>query len=172
MTDTVLEALLRRDRLLIAGALGMTAALAWGYVLRIAADTGMGGMDMTGFRMIPAGLGLMAPANAPWGGIEFAFVFVMWAVMMIAMMAPPVAPMILTYARVGREENVRGKPLAATAWFAARSPWPRSLSGPAIGELVLLPHSHLILEPHLYRRVRCKAATDFLHASGIREGSP
>src|ERR1700756_2925140 len=45
------------------------------------------------------------------------------------------------------------------------SPWPRSLSGPAIGELVLLPHSHLILEPHLYRRVRCKAAADFLHAS-------
>src|SRR6516162_947040 len=114
MTNDVLDALLRRDRLLVAGALGMTAALAWGYVLWLAA-----GMDMGGFRMIPAGLGLMTPANAPWGMIEFAFVFVMWAVMMIGMMAPSVAPMILMYARVGREGNVKGKPLAATGWFAA-----------------------------------------------------
>src|ERR1700756_3545131 len=45
------------------------------------------------------------------------------------------------------------------------SPRPRSLSGPTIGELVLLPHPHLILEPHLYRRVRRTAAADFLHAS-------
>ena len=92
MTDSVLEALLRRDRLLIAGALGMTAALAWGYLLWLAANMDMGGMDMTGFRMVPAGLGLMALADAPWGVIEFAFVFVMWAAMMIGMMAPSVAP--------------------------------------------------------------------------------
>src|SRR4029077_3984509 len=39
---------------------------------------------------------------------------------------------------------------------------PRSLSGPTIGELVLLPHPHLILEPQLSRRVRRKAAADFL----------
>ena len=38
--------------------------------------------------------------------------------MMIGMMAPSVAPTILTYARVGREGNVEGKPLAATGWFA------------------------------------------------------
>src|ERR1700746_3658074 len=119
MPDSVLEAVLRRDRLLVAGALGVTAALAWVYVLWLAADMDMGGMDMTGFRMIPAGLGLMAPANAPWGVIEFAFVFVMWAVMMIGMMAPSAAPMILMYARVGRQGNVKGKPLVATGWFAA-----------------------------------------------------
>ena len=119
MTNGVLEALLRRDRLLIAGALGMTAALAWGYVLWLADDMDMGGMDMTGFRIVPAGLGLMALADAPWGVIEFAFVFVMWAVMMIGMMAPSVAPMLLAYARVGRQGNVKGKPLAATGWFAA-----------------------------------------------------
>jgi predicted metal-binding membrane protein len=119
MTDSALEAVLRRDRLLVAGALSVTAALAWGYVLWLAADMDMGGMDMTGFRMIPAGLGLMAPASAPWGVIEFAFVFAMWTVMMIGMMAPSVAPMILMYARVGRQGNVKGKPLVATGWFAA-----------------------------------------------------
>jgi hypothetical protein len=100
MTSSVLEASLRRDRLLISGALGMTAALAWGYVLWLAADMDMSGMDI-GSRMIPAGLGLMALADAWWGVIEFAFVFVMWAVMMIGMMAPSVAPMILSAMDLG-----------------------------------------------------------------------
>jgi predicted metal-binding membrane protein len=119
MTNSTLEAVLRRDRLVVAGAVGVIVALAWGYVLWLAADTGMGGMDMTGFRMIPAGMGIMAPANAPWRAIEFAFVFAMWAVMMVGMMAPSAAPMILMYARVGRQGNAAGKPLAATGWFAS-----------------------------------------------------
>ena len=119
MTDSTLETVLRRDRLIVAGALGMIAALAWGYVLWLAADMEMGGMDMAGFRMIPAGMGLMAPANAPWSAIEFAFVFVMWSVMMVGMMAPSAAPMILMYARVGRQGKSVGKPFAATGWFAA-----------------------------------------------------
>src|ERR1700747_3924908 len=119
MTDSALAAVLRRDRLLVAGALGVTAALAWGYVLWLGADMNMGGMDMTGFRMIPAGLGIMAPANAPWRAIEFAFVFAMWSVMMVGMMAPSAAPMILMYARVGRQGKAAGKPLAATGWVAS-----------------------------------------------------
>ncbi len=119
MTDSALEIVLRRDRVLIAGALSVIVALTWAYVLWLAADMGMGGMDMTGFRMIPNGMGLMARANAPWGAIEFAFVFVMWAVMMIGMMAPSVAPMILMYARVARQGKVEGTPLVATGWFAA-----------------------------------------------------
>src|SRR3974390_33293 len=119
MIDSTLETVLRRDRLVVASALGVIAALAWGYVLWLAVDMDMGGMDMPEFRMIPAGLGLMAPVDAPWGLIEFAFVFVMWAVMMIGMMAPSAAPMILMYARVGRQGSAEGKPLAATGWFAA-----------------------------------------------------
>ena len=119
MTNSTLEAVLRRDRLVVAGAVGVIVALAWGYVLWLAADRDMGGMDMTGFRMIPAGMGIMAPANAPWRAIEFAFVFAMWAVMMVGMMAPSATPMILMYARVGRQGKAAGKPLAATGWFAS-----------------------------------------------------
>src|SRR5690242_2265006 len=119
MSDSALETVLRRDRLLVAGALGVAAALAWAYLLWLAADMDMDGMDMTGFRMIPAGLALMAPANAPWKAIEFAFVFAMWAVMMIGMMAPSAAPMILMYARVGRQERAEGRPFAPTGWFTA-----------------------------------------------------
>src|SRR5215467_14568753 len=119
MTNTALETVLRRDRLVVAGALGVIVALAWGYVLWLADDMDMGGMDMTGFRMIPAGIGIMLPANEPWRAIEFAYVFAMWVVMMVGMMAPSAAPMILMYARVGRQGRIAGKPLAATGWFAA-----------------------------------------------------
>jgi predicted metal-binding membrane protein len=119
MTDTALEAVLRRDRLIVVGALAVIASLAWGYVLWLAADMDMGGMDMTGFRMTPAGTGLMAAASAPWTAVELAFVFAMWAVMMVGMMMPSAAPMILMYARVGRHATSAGKPLAATGWFAA-----------------------------------------------------
>ena len=119
MTDSILETALRRDRLVIAGALALIAALAWGYVLWLAVDMDMGGMDMTGFRMIPAGMGFMAPADAPWRPIEFAFVFAMWAVMMVGMMAPSAAPMILIYVPLSRQAKSAGKPFAATGWFAA-----------------------------------------------------
>jgi predicted metal-binding membrane protein len=121
MSSAALEAVLRRDRLIVASALVAIAALAWMYLLWLAADMDMEGMSMSGFRMVPAGMGMMAPAAAPWSAVEFAFVFVMWAVMMIGMMAPSAAPMILLYARVARvgETHVPGKPLAATGWFVA-----------------------------------------------------
>jgi hypothetical protein len=44
-------------------------------------------MDMTGFRMIPAGIGIMASAVAPWHWFEFATVFAMWSVMIRMMTA-------------------------------------------------------------------------------------
>src|SRR5439155_26991187 len=119
MTDSPLETVLRRDRWVVAGVIGIIVALAWSYVLWLANDMDMGGMDMTGHRMIPAGIGIMLPASEPWRAIEFAYVFLMWAVMMIGMMAPSAAPMILMYARVGRQGRIAGKPLAATGWFAA-----------------------------------------------------
>lgn len=56
----------RRDRAIVAGALVVLTVLAWGYVLWLAADMSMGGMDMPEYRMIPAGMGLMMPAHAPW----------------------------------------------------------------------------------------------------------
>ena len=60
MNDSTLETVLRRDRLVVAGALGIIVVLAWSYLLWLANDMEMGGMDMTGFRMIPAGIGTHA----------------------------------------------------------------------------------------------------------------
>jgi predicted metal-binding membrane protein len=111
-------AVLRRDRIIIILALALLTGLAWSYLLWLSADMSMGGMDMTGLRMIPSGMGLMIPADIPWRAMEFAFVFAMWTVMMVGMMTPSEAPMILMYARVGRQTQAHGRPLAATVWFA------------------------------------------------------
>ena len=115
MSEPALEAVLRRDRIIVVAALAVLTALAWADLIWLADDMAMGGMDMTGFRMIPAGRGLMMPAGAPWKPIEFGYMFAMWIVMMIGMMTPSVAPMILIYARVGRQAAQQGKPFAAAA---------------------------------------------------------
>jgi predicted metal-binding membrane protein len=117
MADAALEAVLRRDRAIVVVTLIVLTALSWIYVLWLVDDMAMGGMDMTGFRMIPAGLGLMMPASAPWQPVEFLFVFAMWVVMMIGMMTPSAAPMILLYARVGRQAALQGTHFAAVGWF-------------------------------------------------------
>src|SRR5689334_13084072 len=115
--NSTLEVVLRRDRAIVIAALAVITALAWAYIIWLADDMAMDGMDMTGFRMIPAGQGLMMPADAPWQPFEFAYVFAMWAVMMIGMMTPSVTPMVLLYARVGRQAVGSGHPFAASGWF-------------------------------------------------------
>jgi predicted metal-binding membrane protein len=117
MSASALEAILRRDRAIIIASLAALTALAWSDLVWLANDMAMDGMDMTGYRMIPAGQALMMPASSPWQPIEFACVFAMWVVMMIGMMTPSAAPIILVYARVGRHA-VEGRPFASTAWFA------------------------------------------------------
>jgi predicted metal-binding membrane protein len=109
MTDAALEAVLRRDRAIVAAALFVLAALAWAYVLWLAANMDMGDMDMSGFRMIPANTALMMPTTAPWNETEFAFVLAMWAVMMVGMMTPSATPMILIYAARRAPGGATGK---------------------------------------------------------------
>lgn len=117
MTEAALQAVLRRDRLVVVAALAVVIALAWTYVLWLAADMTMGGMDTTGYRAIPAGMGLMIPDTVPWAPIEFVYVLLMWVVMMVGMMTPSVAPMILIYGRVGGQAAALGKPFAPSIWF-------------------------------------------------------
>jgi predicted metal-binding membrane protein len=119
MSAGALEAILRRDRLVVGAALAVLVVLAWADLVLLADDMTMGGMEMTGFRMIPAAQGLMMPAAAPWQPVEFGYVLLMWAVMMVGMMTPSAAPMILLYARVGRQAATAGQPFAASGWFAA-----------------------------------------------------
>jgi predicted metal-binding membrane protein len=110
-------AVLWRDRIVVILALILLTALAWSYLLWLSADMDMAGMDVSGFRTVPTGTGVMRPAHTPWRAMEFAFVFAMWTTMMVGMMTPSAAPMILMYARAGRQTKAQGAPLAATVWF-------------------------------------------------------
>lgn len=104
--DAALAAVLKRDRAIVFAALAAVTALAWAYVLWLAAA-----MDMS----MPA---TMAPGFAPWAATHLLFVFAMWAVMMTGMMTPSAAPMILLYTQVARQAATLGKPFAPAAWFA------------------------------------------------------
>jgi predicted metal-binding membrane protein len=123
MSDTALEVVLRRERAVVMAALVAVAVLAWAYVLWLAADMAMPtasapGADMVGMDMAGIDMGAaIAPGFQAWAPADFAFIFAMWAVMMVGMMTPSVAPMVLLYAGVGRKAQASGRPIASTAWF-------------------------------------------------------
>ncbi|TIN28854.1 MAG: DUF2182 domain-containing protein [Mesorhizobium sp.] len=131
MGDTALEAVLRRDRAVVTAALVVIAVLAWAYVLWLATDMvtpgspapGSAGGDMAGMDMSTTGgmdMGAtVAPGFRAGASTDFAFIFTMWAVMMVGMMTPSVAPMLLLYAGVGRKARADGRPIASTGWFFA-----------------------------------------------------
>jgi len=109
-STTPLEVLLRRDRIVVGSALAGLIAISWAYVIWLAATMDMGAADM----------GMMMSASfTPWAVSDFVFMFFMWAIMMVGMMTPSAAPMILIYARVGRQAEVQGKPFASAGWFAS-----------------------------------------------------
>jgi predicted metal-binding membrane protein len=119
MTDA---AMLRRDRTIVLSAIVTVTALAWAYVLWLAAnmDMGMGSSMGTSMGKTTSGMGAMLkPTFRPWSVVDFTYMFVMWAVMMVGMMMPSVTPMVLLYANVGRKAAENGRPLAATGWFVA-----------------------------------------------------
>jgi predicted metal-binding membrane protein len=106
VTDAI-AALARRDRLLVAAGLAAIAGLAWLYLLTLA--SGMDGGTQSA----------AMPALRPWSATDFALMFAMWAVMMVAMMTPSAAPMILLHAAVIRKRPGPDYPATATAAFAA-----------------------------------------------------
>jgi predicted metal-binding membrane protein len=57
------------------------------------------------------------PPPAPWNHAQAAFMFVMWVVMMVAMMVPSAAPMILIFHRVASDRLTQGQPAVPTAVF-------------------------------------------------------
>ena len=119
LSEPRLARILKRERVIVLVAIAAVVAIAWAYIVLLAGAMAMGGMDMSGYRALPALEAMMVPAAQPWAADEIALVFVMWAVMMVGMMLPSAAPMLLLYARVGRQSAEKGRPLASAAWFAA-----------------------------------------------------
>ena len=95
------------DQLFLWSSLTIVVALSWWYLFLLAEDmAGMSGMSME----------QMAGMH-PWTPVDFLLMFVMWAVMMVGMMVPTALRAILIYARVARQADSRGGPIAPTGWF-------------------------------------------------------
>src|SRR5205807_3234967 len=106
--ETRLEKVIKNDRhALLAGVAVITAA-AWIYTARGAWQ--MEHMDVE--------RGMFMPHSGSWTLAEFWLLFVMWVVMMIAMMLPSASPLILLFAAISRRRRSAGQPYTATALFA------------------------------------------------------
>jgi predicted metal-binding membrane protein len=104
---------LRRDRPVVLAGLGSIVLLSWVYLGYLAWNmTTM--MDMSDAGM---GMEMAMPAIQPWGTIDYVLMFIMWSVMMFAMMTPSAAPMVLTYTRINRQQQAQLKPVPGTAVF-------------------------------------------------------
>jgi predicted metal-binding membrane protein len=93
-TADVGPSLPRRERLTLLIALAAVTALSWLYLIRmpmVPADLGAVGTRV---------LGMVPPRLA-----DLWLSFMMWAVMMVAMMLPSASPMVLTYARIARSRS-------------------------------------------------------------------
>src|SRR5579872_2506340 len=106
--EGVIERALTRDRWIIGGSIALIAALAWLWLWREQATMAGSMADMN----MPD----MPEMDAPAAYLVSAFL--MWLIMMTAMMLPSAAPMILLYGRVARRARAEGAPIAPTAIFA------------------------------------------------------
>jgi predicted metal-binding membrane protein len=105
--DATLEAVVRRDRRVVIAALSIVIALSWGYTL-VGDGMGMSAVEMTrmsqqGISERMAGMTMMTPAS--WTPGYAVLMFVMWWIMMVAMMLPSAARMILLFATLNRKQR-------------------------------------------------------------------
>jgi len=108
------NAIVRRDRRVVVFGIAAVTTLAWVY---LALMTIKMGQDMR--------VGMKAAAQprlASWTVIDFVLMFIMWAVMMVAMMLPSASPMVAMFAKVNRMrrtsvEAVDGDPMVPTWVF-------------------------------------------------------
>ena len=107
---------LKRDRIIVLGALVVVLGLAWTYLLS-GAGMGMSAFEMTQMTMGNSGMAMMTPAVWDFG--YAVLMFFMWWVMMTAMMLPSATPMVLLFAAMNRKQKVAGNPYVPTSLFAS-----------------------------------------------------
>ena len=95
MTDQIAEEVLKRDRIIITLSLIGIVLLAWVYTVYLTRAMGLSEM----------GLEMISPHAQPWTPAAFALNFLMWTIMMIAMMTPTAAPMLLFYTKISRQRH-------------------------------------------------------------------
>jgi predicted metal-binding membrane protein len=70
-----------------------------------------------GMKNIDMGLRMAMPQIQSLGAVDFLLTFVMWTVMMVAMMVPSAAPMVLMFGTVNRKRREQQDPFVSTGVF-------------------------------------------------------
>ena len=132
---STLERLIRRDRWWIASGLIAIVILGWIYLLREAAA--MNGM-VAEARM-HAAMGMAGMANMRmWDASDWLGLFLMWAVMMLAMMLPSAAPVILLVLAVYRRRGDASARQSAALFIAGYAfTWTMFSAVAASGQILL-----------------------------------
>lgn len=107
MNSTPLEYLLKRDRSVIITGLVLITILSWLYIIYLYRQMVVMDMSAAFFAM---------PMTQHWTITDFGLLFLMWLVMMIAMMTPSVSPLILIFAMINRKKRQQQDPFVYT-WY-------------------------------------------------------
>jgi predicted metal-binding membrane protein len=102
----------RRDRLWVAGLVLAVAALAWAYTIHQAQLKQ--GMDAAMIRDIAMP---MNDRPASWSAVDAFLIYLMWTMMMAAMMLPAASPMLTAFATINRRRRERQAPDVPTIIF-------------------------------------------------------
>ena len=102
-SPTAVESALGHERAFVVAGLVGVSLIAWVYLIS-EAET-----------FHRAGVGL--PRMELWSPGDFVLVFLMWSIMMVAMMVPSASPMVLTYATIRRKQHPDEGAFGATGAF-------------------------------------------------------
>jgi predicted metal-binding membrane protein len=97
---------------LILWAIAALTILAWAYLIHLSRE--MSGRSADDAMMAAMGMAM----DRPWTATDVVLTFMMWAVMMIGMMAPSATPVLLLVASAGRSRDER-HPLLSVLGFGA-----------------------------------------------------
>lgn len=107
MEENLAEAILKRDRWVVLIGLLAVVLLSWTYTIYLTEHMGNSLSGMT----------IVSPHTGIWTIASFLMYFLMWSVMMVAMMTPSAAPMLLFYAKIIRQKQPEHKPYLKTGLF-------------------------------------------------------
>ena len=99
-----------RDRVLVALSILAMCASAWAYLIYLVSE-------MPRMASATAVTSMAMPSGHVWELLDFTAMFVMWSVMMVAMMLPSASPMVLLYQRINRKRESQGKTRNPVALF-------------------------------------------------------
>ena len=106
--SNTLKNVLKKDRFIVVSGLFVICILSWLYIIYLYRQMAVMNMDALFFAM---------PMTPSWTAVDFALLFLMWLVMMIAMMTPAVAPLILIFAMANRQRRQQNRPFVKTAYL-------------------------------------------------------